>query len=150
MSISRSAACIFVLWCCFALPASPAQQPASRQQLKKLLTLDAAGTSDVYVWTDTANSYIIRDGDTAILIDLGDGSVLKQLAKIGVRQVEWVLFTHHHREQLQGYPLLQGFGSKIGVPEAERAFFENPFAWRKMTPALGDRFTVHATSYVRP
>lgn len=37
----------------------------------------------------------------ALLIDLGDGSVLEQLPKIGVKRVEWVLFTHHHREQCQ-------------------------------------------------
>jgi len=54
---------------------------------------------DLHVWTDTCNTYVLRDGDAALLIDLGDGSVLDHLADIGVRRVEWVLFTHHHREQ---------------------------------------------------
>src|SRR4249920_1265998 len=112
------AVCAMLAFCCLGVDPMRAQQPAS-QQLKKLMTLDEAGTSDVYVWTDTANTYVIRDGDRALLIDLGDGSVLKELAKIGIREVEWVLFTHHHREQVQGYPLLARFNPKIAVPEAE-------------------------------
>jgi len=57
---------------------------------------------DLYEWTDTCNVYVLRNGTAAILIDLGDGSVLEHLDEIGVLQVEWVLFTHHHREQCQG------------------------------------------------
>src|SRR4029453_4171524 len=57
---------------------------------------------DFFVWTDTCNVYVLREGETALLIDLGDGSVLDHLSQIGVKNVEWVLFTHHHREQSQG------------------------------------------------
>jgi glyoxylase-like metal-dependent hydrolase (beta-lactamase superfamily II) len=72
---------------------------------------------DLFVWTDTCNVYVLRDGDAALLIDLGDGSVLDHLEDIGVKRVEWVLFTHHHREQCQGAPRLTGTGAKIGAPE---------------------------------
>ena len=105
---------------------------------------------DVFLWTDTCNVYVVRHGDAALLIDLGDGSVLDHLAEIGVRRVEWVLFTHHHREQNQGYPRLAGTGARIAGPEAERALFERPGDFRKMRVRLGDAFTVHGASYVRP
>jgi len=63
---------------------------------------NAARYPDLYRWTDTCNVYVLRDGDAALLIDLGDGSVLDHLGAIGVKRIEWVLFTHHHREQCQG------------------------------------------------
>ncbi|MGH7957130.1 MAG: MBL fold metallo-hydrolase, partial [Opitutaceae bacterium] len=72
-----------------------------------LRSFAAQSMPDLFVWTDTCNVYVLRDGDTALLIDLGDGSVLDHLADIGVKRVEWVLFTHHHREQCQGYPRLK-------------------------------------------
>ncbi len=105
---------------------------------------------EVFVWTDTCNVYVVRDGDWAILIDLGDGSVLDQLDQIGVRHVEWVLFTHHHREQCQGAPRLAGTETKIAAPEAERLLFEHPMDFRQMEVRLDDAFTIHGSSYVRP
>ena len=105
---------------------------------------------DLYVWTDTCNVYVIRDGDAAVLIDLGDGSVLDHLSDLGVKQVDWVLFTHHHREQCQGAPKLKGSNAKVGVPAAERDLFEQPAKYRKMNVRLNDAFTIHGTSYVRP
>src|SRR5213075_520553 len=104
----------------------------------------------IFVWSDSCNVYVVRDGDAALLIDFGDGSVLDHLAEIGVKRVEWVLFTHHHREQCQGAPRLQGTGAKIAAPEAERDLFEEPASFRKMEVSLGDRFTIHGSSYVRP
>jgi glyoxylase-like metal-dependent hydrolase (beta-lactamase superfamily II) len=111
---------------------------------------DPKGHPDLYVWTDTCNVWVLRDGDAAILFNLGDGSVLPRLAEIGVRKVEWVLFTHHLREQTQGAPKLEGTGAKIAAPEAERELFENPLKFRRMNVRLGDPFTVHGASYVRP
>ena len=111
---------------------------------------DPKALPDLFVWTDTCNVYVLRDGDAALLVDLGDGSVLEHLTEIGVSKVEWVLFTHHHREQCQGFPRLKGSGAKIAAPDAERALFERPSDFRKMKPTLGDAFTVYGSSYVRP
>lgn len=111
---------------------------------------DKAGFPELYLWRDTCNVYVIRDGDSALLIDLGDGSVLDNLGKIGIKNVEWVLFTHHHREQCQGAYRLKNIGAKIGVPELERELFEQPVRFRKMDVSLGDKFTVYGASYVRP
>src|ERR1035441_489238 len=105
---------------------------------------------NVFVWSDTCNVYVIRDRDAALLIDLGDGSVLDHLSEIGVRRVEWVLFTHHHREQCQGALRLRSAGAKVAGPEAERALFESPAEFRKMEVTLGDKYTIHGASYVRP
>jgi glyoxylase-like metal-dependent hydrolase (beta-lactamase superfamily II) len=111
---------------------------------------DARAFRDVFVWTDTTNVYVLRDGDAALLIDLGDGSVLDRLNDIGVRTVEWVLFTHHHREQCQGAPLLKGTTTKVGAPEGEQALFERPTNFRRMNVRLEDPFTIHGVSYIRP
>ena len=111
---------------------------------------DPKNHPDLYVWTDTCNVYVIREGDAAILIDLGDGSVLERLGEIGVKRVEWVLFTHHHREQLQGFPKLKAWNAKVAGPELERELFEQPAKFRKMQVRLGDKYTVHGASYVRP
>jgi glyoxylase-like metal-dependent hydrolase (beta-lactamase superfamily II) len=105
---------------------------------------------DLFVWTDTCNVYVLRQGDSALLVDIGDGTVLEHLAEIGVKRVEWVLFTNHHREQCQGALKLKEWKAKLAAPEAERALFERPASFRKMSPRLNDRFTVHGTSYVRP
>jgi glyoxylase-like metal-dependent hydrolase (beta-lactamase superfamily II) len=132
--------------------AEPNKPPADvkTSSAGNFLALDNKIFPNLFVWTDTCNVYVIRDGDTAILIDLGDGSVLQYLPEIGVQRVEWVLFTHHHREQCQGYPLLKGTGAKVAAPEAERALFERPSAFRKMKPTLGDAFSVYGSSFVRP
>lgn len=105
---------------------------------------------DVFQWTDTCNVYVVRDGDAALLIDLGDGSVLDHLPEVGVTRVEWVLFTHHHREQCQGAGRLKPGQTQFAAPEAERAFFEKPAEFRKMRPTLNDPFSVYGSSYVRP
>ena len=125
----------------------PATASASKNSLRSFAD---KGMPDLFVWTDTCNVYVLRDGDAALLIDLGDGSVLDHLAEIGVKRVEWVLFTHHHREQCQGYPRLKKWNAKIGAPEAERALFERPADFRKMKVRLNDAFTIYGSSYVRP
>ena len=75
---------------------------------------------ELFVWTDTCNVYVLRDGDAALLIDLGDGSVLEHLADIGVKRVEWVLLTHHHREQCQGIERIDRTVTRVAGPKAEQ------------------------------
>jgi glyoxylase-like metal-dependent hydrolase (beta-lactamase superfamily II) len=107
-------------------------------------------TKDIYLFPDICNVYVIKSGELGLLIDLGTGEVLDHLKEIGINKIEWVLFTHHHREQTQGYPRLKNTGAKVAVPEVEKALFETPLNFRKMAPALSDAFTVHGASYVRP
>jgi glyoxylase-like metal-dependent hydrolase (beta-lactamase superfamily II) len=113
----------------------------------------AKNAPDLFTWTDTCNVYVLRDGDAALLINLGDGSVLGHLSEVGVKRVEWVLFTDHHREQCQGASRLGPWrerGTRVAAPEAERALFERPLEFRKMNVSLGDAFTIHGASFVRP
>ena len=133
-----------------SLPVSTAAAADGKTGSGNFLAVEETLFPNLFVWTDTCNVYVIRDGDAALLIDLGDASVLEHLPQIGVQRVEWVLFTHHHREQCQGYPRLKGKSTKVAAPEAERAFFENPSSFRKMKPTLSDAFTVYGSSYVRP
>ncbi|MHC4558596.1 MAG: MBL fold metallo-hydrolase [Planctomycetota bacterium] len=105
---------------------------------------------NLFEWSDTCNVYVLKHDDSAILIDLGSGSVLSHLKQIGVTNIEWVLFTHHHREQCQGFLLLKDWNAKTAAPAAEQSFFEQPDSFRKMKPSLDDPFTVYGASYVRP
>jgi glyoxylase-like metal-dependent hydrolase (beta-lactamase superfamily II) len=105
---------------------------------------------DIFLWQDVVNVYVLRSGDAAVLVGLGDGSVLHALGDLGIRRLDWVLLTHHHREQVQGYPKLKPWKAQVAAPEKERALLERPTSFRKMRPSLGDSFTVHGASYVRP
>jgi glyoxylase-like metal-dependent hydrolase (beta-lactamase superfamily II) len=104
----------------------------------------------VYLWQDTCNVYVLKNGGRALLINLGDGSVLEHLGEIGVKKVDWVLFTDHHRELCQGVSKLDRAVPKIAAPKDEQAFFETPNEFRKWNPRLSDKFAVHGSSYVRP
>ncbi len=85
----------------------------------------------LHCWTDTCNVYCITAGDRAILIDAGSGAVVDHLAEIGVSQIDWVLHTHHHRDQCWGANRLRAGGAKIAVPEHERYLFEDAeLFWR--------------------
>ncbi len=76
--------------------------------------------------------------------------MLDALGDLGVRRLEWVLLTPHHREQVQGYRKLLPWKAQVAAPERERALLERPASFRKMRPRLSDAFTVHGASYVRP
>jgi glyoxylase-like metal-dependent hydrolase (beta-lactamase superfamily II) len=106
--------------------------------------------ADLFQWADLCNVYVVKDGDAALLIDLGDGTVLEHLKDIGVQRVEWVLFTHHHREQCMGAEKLDRSITKVAAPAEERALFERPGEYRKMFPSLGDAHAVYGASYARP
>lgn len=114
------------------------------------LTLAAAGIPNIFVHRGTCNVYVLRDGDAALLVNLGDGGVLDELKKQGVKNVEWVLFTDHHRELCQGIGLVDRANTKIAAPKLERELFEAPLEFRKWRPTLNDKYTVHGASYVRP
>ena len=78
----------------------------------------------LYCLTDTCNVYVLVDGDDALLIDAGSGAIVECLAEVGVERVEWVLHTHHHRDQCSGTPRLHEHGARVAVPECERHLFD--------------------------
>jgi len=83
----------------------------------------------VMVYHGPINVGIIRDGDRAMLIDCGDGSVVDVLGQCGITSVEQILFTHHHRDQACGAHALAAAGARISVPAPERAHFDNVAAY---------------------
>ncbi|HND55608.1 MAG TPA: hypothetical protein PLV92_24505, partial [Pirellulaceae bacterium] len=57
-------------------PAALADDPVVDPKSVPGFTRPAAESfPNLYSWTDTCNVYLLRDGDAAILIDLGDGSI---------------------------------------------------------------------------
>lgn len=78
----------------------------------------------LYRFEDTCNAYLVKDGDAGLLIDAGCGAVLDHLTDIGIKSIEWVLHTHHHRDQCWGDQRLIGHGAKIAAPAHERHLFE--------------------------
>src|SRR5438067_2967641 len=82
-------------------------------------------SANFFVLEDTCNVYLIRDGERGILIDFGSGAILKHLPSLGVTKVDWILHTHHHRDQAQGDALAVQRGIPIAVPAHERHLFED-------------------------
>lgn len=82
-------------------------------------------------WTDACNVYCTVSGGRGILIDAGPGDVLDHLEEIGVEGIDWVLHTHHHRDQCWGTNRVRAAGAKVAVPEHERHLFEDAeLFWR--------------------
>jgi glyoxylase-like metal-dependent hydrolase (beta-lactamase superfamily II) len=51
--------------------------------------------------------------------------------KLGVRQIEWALHTHFHRDQCDGAAALVRLGAKVAAPRAELGYFAEADAfWR--------------------
>ena len=81
-------------------------------------------SENLFRFTDSCNAYLVRDGDAGLMIDAGSGACLDHLHDVGVKNVEWVLHTHHHRDQCWGTPLLLAHGARVAVPEYERHLFD--------------------------
>lgn len=105
---------------------------------------------NLFSFRDTCNVYLLRDGDAGLLFNLGDAQVLEQSPKAGVRRIEWILFTDHHREQCQGIGRVDRSITRVAAAKDEQPLFETPTHFRRWRPALGDPLTVHGASYVRP
>lgn len=86
-------------------------------------------SENLWQFRDTCNVYVLRSGTECLLIDTGSGAIMQHLASIGIERVDWVLHTHHHRDQCWGTPVVQKAGAKIAVPEYERHLFDNAEGW---------------------
>lgn len=82
----------------------------------------------LYRYEDTCNVYVVVDPEDetrCTLIDFGNGDCLDRLGEIGVSRVDWILHTHHHRDQAQGDHRAVARGIPIAVPEHERHLFDD-------------------------
>ena len=80
---------------------------------------------DLHVYRGPVNVGILRSGDTALLFDCGDAAVAEALPNLGIKKVEQILFTHHHRDQACGAHRFVASGTQLVVPDAERTWFED-------------------------
>jgi glyoxylase-like metal-dependent hydrolase (beta-lactamase superfamily II) len=90
--------------------------------------------SDVFRYADSANSYLIRSGREAVLVDIGAGDVLDHLGDFGVDRVSDVLMTHPHRDGAQGLARAAARGIRIWVPPTERDLFDRVDEHWQMRP----------------
>jgi glyoxylase-like metal-dependent hydrolase (beta-lactamase superfamily II) len=93
----------------------------SGQSLPRLQRL----SENLWLFRDTANVYVVRRGSRCLLVDFGAGDVLDQLTELGIGAVDWILHTHHHRDQAQGDERAVERGVSIAVPAHERHLFES-------------------------
>lgn len=82
-------------------------------------------SENLWLFEDTCNVYVVRDGEHCVLIDFGSGQVLEVLSQIGVKRVDWIFHTHYHRDQCQGDWKAVEQGIPIAVPAHERHLFED-------------------------
>jgi glyoxylase-like metal-dependent hydrolase (beta-lactamase superfamily II) len=79
----------------------------------------------LFMFKDTSNVFAVVAGDAGLIIDAGSGQILEALKAVGVEKVEWILHTHHHRDQCWGDWQLIEHGAKVAVPEYELYLFEH-------------------------
>jgi glyoxylase-like metal-dependent hydrolase (beta-lactamase superfamily II) len=101
----------------------------------------------VFVFEDTCNVLLVSSGEAGLLIDAGSGAVARHVADAGVTSLEWVLHTHHHRDQCWGTPrIVAEYGAQVAVPEHERYLFESAREhWR--TKRIFDNYNDHNTFF---
>ena len=58
--------------------------------------------SGLYLFVDTCNVYVIKEGDRAIAIDFGSGKWMDSLADLGIHHLDHVFLTHDHPDQCEG------------------------------------------------
>jgi glyoxylase-like metal-dependent hydrolase (beta-lactamase superfamily II) len=92
----------------------PSFAPAS--ELRKI-------SENLYLLEDTCNVYLIRDGSKGLLIDFGSGKILDFLPALGVTTIDWIMHTHHHRDQCQGDFRAVERSIPIAVPAHESHLF---------------------------
>jgi glyoxylase-like metal-dependent hydrolase (beta-lactamase superfamily II) len=80
-------------------------------------------SDNLFLFADTCNVYVVRDGSRCVLIDFGSGKILDHLSALGITQVDWILHTHHHRDQCQGDHKAIERNIQIAVPAHERHLF---------------------------
>lgn len=81
---------------------------------------------DVFRHTSTAHSYIWRSGHQAVLINVGDGSLLSELPALGVSEVLAAVLTHAAWDVAGGVGLLARAGVPVYAPETDAPFLADP------------------------
>lgn len=75
----------------------------------------------LYIHHGHVNTGILRDENSALLIDPSGTSLQSTLNELGVTEIDHIFFTHHHRDSTSGFPLPKSV--RVGVPAAEEQWF---------------------------
>ena len=81
------------------------------------------GIDLIHALSQSCNVYLWTSGERGLLIDFGSGAILDVLERTGVREIEAIVHTHHHRDQCGGDDRAVELGIPIWVPERERGLF---------------------------
>ena len=81
-------------------------------------------TENIYCYQDYVNVFVIKNEDSAILIDFGSGNVLNHLHEIGVDKVDYLFHTHYHRDQCSGDKSAIERNIKIAASRKEKKLFD--------------------------
>ncbi len=80
-------------------------------------------TSDLGIFRDVVNVGVLQRNGKTLLIDCGEGRILGRVRALKLGPIEWVLATHHHRDQVSGLGRLKSAGARVAVPAAEWEYF---------------------------
>jgi glyoxylase-like metal-dependent hydrolase (beta-lactamase superfamily II) len=103
-------------------PAQPAKSRRRRTSFKPGSDIKKL-SENLFLLEDTCNVYLVRDGNRGLVIDFGSGKILDYLQGLGITRVDWILHTHHHRDQCQGDYRAVERTIPIAVPAHERHLF---------------------------
>ena len=100
-------------------------------------------TEHVKIYRDVINVGLIQKNGKSLLIDSGEGSILRRQSVAKAQSIEWVLYTHYHRDQCSGAGELKKAGVKVAVPAPEAAFFRNATErWLDADKILDHRYSL--------
>ena len=110
-----------------ATPAAAATKPSAKRSYRRASFAPSGApvklTENLYRFDDTCSVYVVRDGSSCVLVDFGSGKILDHLAGLGISRVDWILHTHHHRDQCQGDYKAAERNIPIAVPQHEKHLF---------------------------
>ena len=79
---------------------------------------------NIYRLQGACNVYLLRSGNSGILIDAGSDRLTEALEKLGVHKIDWILHTHYHRDQCLGSADLKNTGTKIAIGKTDAAYLQ--------------------------
>src|SRR5690606_37946086 len=94
----------------------PGGRPPSSRRCRVMRRL----SENLYRHEDSCVVYLLKDGESGVLVDFGLGSVLDHLPAAGVERVSDVLITHHHVDQAGGLERAAAQGIRVWVPHSEQ------------------------------
>ncbi len=79
---------------------------------------------NIYRLQDACNVYLLKSGTSGILIDAGSEKLTDALKGVGVKQIDWILHTHYHRDQCLGSAALKNSGANIAIGKSEEEYLQ--------------------------